>query len=44
MLINHLFTNYPNYKEERPKLTELEEFYIQAKALFDKDPEFKKNS
>jgi arginyl-tRNA synthetase len=35
---------YPNYREERPILSELEELYREAKKKFDEDPEFKKES
>lgn len=44
MLINYMFTKYPDYKTNKPELKELEEFYKEAKKVFDEDPEFKKQS
>ena len=44
MLIQYMQFKYPNYKEEKPVLKELEELYREAKKKFDEDPEFKKES
>lgn len=44
MLIAYMLWKYPNYKEEKPVLSELEQLYKEAKKKFDEDPEFKKES
>lgn len=31
MLISYMLIKYPNYKEEKPELKELEQFYREAK-------------
>eukprot|EP01100_Stratorugosa_tubuloviscum_P007562 TRINITY_DN3133_c0_g1_i1.p1 TRINITY_DN3133_c0_g1~~TRINITY_DN3133_c0_g1_i1.p1 ORF type:complete len:622 (-),score=304.57 TRINITY_DN3133_c0_g1_i1:940-2805(-) len=41
MLITHLKTTFPDYFQNTPKISDLQQFYKQAKARFDADPEFK---
>lgn len=44
MLIQYMQIKYPNYKTEKPVLSELEELYREAKKKFDADPDFKKEA
>jgi len=44
MLINQLKEKYPNFLKEMPLLSDLNQFYKEAKQRFDKEPEFKKKA
>lgn len=44
MLIHYLQEQYPNYIENTPDVSDLTNFYKEARAKFDSDAEFKKKS
>jgi arginyl-tRNA synthetase len=44
MLIQFLKTEYPDFAENTPNITDLTAFYKNAKAMFDEDADFKKAS
>lgn len=44
MLIQYLKEEYPNFSETMPNITDLTQFYKNAKARFDESPEFKKTA
>eukprot|EP01053_Blabericola_migrator_P010742 Blabericola_migrator_1__10741@NODE_614_length_7277_cov_53_523024_g447_i0_p2_GENE_NODE_614_length_7277_cov_53_523024_g447_i0NODE_614_length_7277_cov_53_523024_g447_i0_p2_ORF_typecomplete_len595_score91_87tRNAsynt_1d/PF00750_19/1_7e114DALR_1/PF05746_15/7_9e02DALR_1/PF05746_15/8_7e33Arg_tRNA_synt_N/PF03485_16/1_8e12tRNAsynt_1e/PF01406_19/0_0053tRNAsynt_1/PF00133_22/0_9tRNAsynt_1/PF00133_22/59YebG/PF07130_12/9_8e02YebG/PF07130_12/1_2e04YebG/PF07130_12/8_7e02YebG/PF07130_12/7_5e03YebG/PF07130_12/1_5_ len=44
MLITHLETAYPDYENNPPDLSDLNQFYKEAKVRFDNDPSFKEES
>jgi len=44
MLIAHLKNVFPNYSSEPPPIANLQQFYKDAKLLFDKDEAFKKTA
>ncbi|EUD69044.1 arginyl-tRNA synthetase [Plasmodium inui San Antonio 1] len=44
MIINYIVSNYPNFKENMPELTNLTSLYQEAKKMYDTDKEFEKNS
>ncbi|CAG9472255.1 arginyl-tRNA synthetase, putative [Plasmodium vivax] len=44
MIINHIVSTHPNFKENMPELTNLTSLYQEAKKLYDADKEFEKSS
>ncbi|KAL3909808.1 MAG: hypothetical protein SGILL_007937 [Bacillariaceae sp.] len=44
MLIQYLKTEYPDFADNTPNITDLTAFYKNAKERFDEDPDFKKAS
>jgi len=44
MLIQYLKEEFPNFENDQPNITDLTQFYKNAKARFDEDADFKKTS
>lgn len=44
MLLAHLIDKFPDFKDTRPPIADLQTFYKESKARFDEDPDFKKRA
>jgi len=44
MLISHLNSEFPNYLDETPCISDLQKFYQDAKLKFDEDPDFRETA